>query len=286
MTQNGYLQLALYVVVLIALAKPLGAYMANVYEGRSVVTRLGAPLENLIYRLCGVDATKEMRWTRYALAMLLFNLLGVLVVYALQRLQIVPPAQPAGVRCGIARLFVQHGSELRDEHQLAGLRWRIHDELPHADACADGAELRLRGHRHGGADRADPRPGASHRADHRQLLGGPHPQHALHPAASLARARGGSREPGRGPDPLALPDRAAGRVGGVRRAQARCRRSAAQGRQGQRRHGESGAEGTDPCCRPRRVADRDQAARHQRRRLLQRQLGAPVREPDAAFQLS
>ena len=94
MTQNGYLQLALYVVVLIALAKPLGAYMANVYEGRSVVTRLGAPLENLIYRLCGVDATKEMRWTRYALAMLLFNLLGVLVVYALQRLQSYLPLNP------------------------------------------------------------------------------------------------------------------------------------------------------------------------------------------------
>ena len=94
MTQNGYLQLALYVVVLIALAKPLGAYMANVYEGRSVVTRIGAPLENLIYRLCGVDATKEMRWTRYALAMLLFNLLGVLVVYALQRLQSYLPLNP------------------------------------------------------------------------------------------------------------------------------------------------------------------------------------------------
>ena len=94
MTQNGYLQLALYVVVLIALAKPLGAYMANVYEGRSVVTRLGAPLESLIYRLCGVDATKEMRWTRYALAMLLFNLLGVLAVYALQRLQSSLPLNP------------------------------------------------------------------------------------------------------------------------------------------------------------------------------------------------
>jgi potassium-transporting ATPase potassium-binding subunit len=96
MTANGYLQLALYVVVLIALAKPLGAYMANVYEGRSLVTRLGAPLEHLVYRLCGVDPEKEMRWTQYALAMLVFNLLGLLAVYAFQRLQAELPLNPQG----------------------------------------------------------------------------------------------------------------------------------------------------------------------------------------------
>ncbi len=96
MTANGYLQLALYVVVLIALAKPLGAYMANVYEGRSLVTRLGAPLEHLVYRLCGVDPEKEMRWTQYAFAMLVFNLLGVLAVYAFQRLQAELPLNPQG----------------------------------------------------------------------------------------------------------------------------------------------------------------------------------------------
>ena len=96
MTPNGYLQLALYVVVLIALAKPLGAYMANVYEGRSLVTRLGASLEHLIYRLCGVDPEKEMRWTQYAIAMLLFNLLGLLAVYVLQRFQANLPLNPQG----------------------------------------------------------------------------------------------------------------------------------------------------------------------------------------------
>ena len=94
MTANGYLQLALYVVVLIALAKPLGGYMANVYDGRSVVNRLGAPFESLLYRLCGVDPEKEMRWTQYALAMLLFNLLGLLAVYAFQRLQAELPLNP------------------------------------------------------------------------------------------------------------------------------------------------------------------------------------------------
>ena len=97
MTANGYLQLAFYVVVLIALAKPLGAYMARVYEGQpAVLNRLGAPVERLLYRLCGVDPEREMRWTEYAVAVLVFNLLGLLVVYALQRLQALAAAQSAG----------------------------------------------------------------------------------------------------------------------------------------------------------------------------------------------
>ena len=95
MTANGYLQLALYVVVLIALAKPLGAYMARIYQGEpAVLNRVGAPLENLLYRLCGIDPAREMRWTQYALAMLWFNLLGLLALYALQRFQAVLPLNP------------------------------------------------------------------------------------------------------------------------------------------------------------------------------------------------
>jgi len=95
MTANGYLQLALYLGVLLLLVKPLGAYMANVYEGRvAFLNRFGTPFENLLYRLCGVKPTQEMRWTQYALAMLVFNLLGALAVYALQRLQAYLPLNP------------------------------------------------------------------------------------------------------------------------------------------------------------------------------------------------
>jgi K+-transporting ATPase ATPase A chain len=97
MTANGYLQLAFYVVALIALAKPLGMYMAAVYEGRSAVVRMFAPFERVIYRLCGVDAEKEMRWTQYALAVLWFSLFGLLAVYGLQRLQNALPFNPAGM---------------------------------------------------------------------------------------------------------------------------------------------------------------------------------------------
>ena len=95
MTGNGVLQLVVYVVVLLALAKPLGAYMARVYEGRPLaLDRFLGWLERLIYRLSGVRHGSEMGWTTYAVTMLLFNLAGVLVVYALQRLQGPLPLNP------------------------------------------------------------------------------------------------------------------------------------------------------------------------------------------------
>ncbi len=98
MSANGLLQIALFLGVLIALAKPLGWYMARVYEGKlPVFVRWVAPIENLFYRLCGVDSKQEMRWTRYALAMLWFALLGVLAVYAMQRLQGMLPLNPQGL---------------------------------------------------------------------------------------------------------------------------------------------------------------------------------------------
>jgi K+-transporting ATPase ATPase A chain len=97
MTANGYLQLLFYLVVLIALAKPLGSYMAAVYEGRSAAVRIFAPFERLIYRVCGVDPAQEMRWTQYAGAVLWFTLFGLLAVYGLQRLQALLPLNPAGM---------------------------------------------------------------------------------------------------------------------------------------------------------------------------------------------
>src|SRR6202158_5527182 len=95
MNTSGWLQLGFYVVVLLLLAKPLGAYMAAVYEGRATrAQRIGGPLERLIYRGAGIDPNEDMHWTRYALAVLWFNLLGGLAVYALQRLQQWLPLNP------------------------------------------------------------------------------------------------------------------------------------------------------------------------------------------------
>ena len=95
MNTSGWLQLGLYVVVLLLLAKPLGAYMAAVYDGHAMwAQRIGGPLERLIYRGAGVDPSRDMGWIDYALAMLWFNLVGALVVYAMQRVQQWLPLNP------------------------------------------------------------------------------------------------------------------------------------------------------------------------------------------------
>jgi K+-transporting ATPase ATPase A chain len=98
MTANGIFQLALYVVVLLALAKPLGAYMARVYQNQPLALgRVLGWLERLIYRWSGIQATEEMGWKTYAATMLIFNVVGMLAVYLLQRLQGVLPLNPQGL---------------------------------------------------------------------------------------------------------------------------------------------------------------------------------------------
>jgi len=90
-----WLQLGVYLGVLLLLVKPLGSYMARVYQGEpTTLGRLLRPVEEVIYRASGVQRKDEMDWRTYAAAMLLFNGLGVLVVYALQRLQGVLPLNP------------------------------------------------------------------------------------------------------------------------------------------------------------------------------------------------
>ena len=110
--------------------------------------------------LCGVprDAEqREMSWTTYAVAMLLFNGVGIVVVYAIQRLQARPAAQPGRDGRGVAGPVVEHRRQLRHQHELAELRRRDDDELPHADGRARRAELRLRRVGHGRHGRAHPR---------------------------------------------------------------------------------------------------------------------------------
>ncbi|HLF98153.1 MAG TPA: potassium-transporting ATPase subunit KdpA [Methylococcaceae bacterium] len=98
MSGMGLLQIAIYLVVLLALVKPLGGYMARIYRNEPAgLNRWLAPLESLLYRLGGIDPTQEMRWTDYAVALLIFNLLGALALFALQRLQGYLPLNPQGL---------------------------------------------------------------------------------------------------------------------------------------------------------------------------------------------
>jgi K+-transporting ATPase ATPase A chain len=97
---QGYAQIILLLGVLVASVKPLGGYMARVYEGEPILLeRALGWLERLIYRMCGVPRDpekREMSWTTYAVAMLFFNGAGILAVYGLQRLQGVLPLNPQG----------------------------------------------------------------------------------------------------------------------------------------------------------------------------------------------
>ncbi|HTS89228.1 MAG TPA: potassium-transporting ATPase subunit KdpA [Gemmatimonadales bacterium] len=106
MTVNGWFQLAFYLLVLLALAKPLGGYMARVFEGEPhLLSRWLGPIERLCYRLMGVRADEEMDWKRYAAAVLAFSLVGTLIVYGMQRLQgflMLNPANMGAVDVGVA----------------------------------------------------------------------------------------------------------------------------------------------------------------------------------------
>jgi len=95
MTTNGLFQITLYFVALLLFAKPLGVYMAAVYENRPLfLKRILGPLEAGFYRLSGVNPEQEMGWKSYAAALLWFNLFGGLVIFALQMLQAYLPLNP------------------------------------------------------------------------------------------------------------------------------------------------------------------------------------------------
>ena len=97
MTINGWVQIALYSVIIIALTRPFGGYMTRVFNGeRTFLSPVLRPVERAIYWCCGVDEKEEQHWLTYAVAMLLFSLAGFVILYALQRLQGVLPFNPQG----------------------------------------------------------------------------------------------------------------------------------------------------------------------------------------------
>ena len=96
MTVNGWIQIAIYFVVLTALVVPLGRYMARVFEGeRTFLTPVLRPVEIALYRIAGVDETREQHWLNYTVAMLLFNAAGFALLYSIMRFQAVLPLNPA-----------------------------------------------------------------------------------------------------------------------------------------------------------------------------------------------
>jgi K+-transporting ATPase ATPase A chain len=95
MTANGWFQIGLYVLVLFLITKPIGVFLARVFERqKTFLDSLLRPVERLIYRLCGVDENKEMRWTEYGTTMLFFSAVSLILLYLLERLQLWLPLNP------------------------------------------------------------------------------------------------------------------------------------------------------------------------------------------------
>jgi len=99
MTFNGWVQIIVFFALILAVTVPLGAYLFRVFEGsregsRQPLPRLLGPVERLCYRLCGVDPKREQSWLEYALALLIFSAFGMLLTYAIERLQQWLPLNP------------------------------------------------------------------------------------------------------------------------------------------------------------------------------------------------
>ena len=155
---TNVLLIVVYFGVLLALTKPLGMYITgSSAASEHSCRRCSRPVERGIYRLTGVDEAHEMRWTAYLAALLLFNLLGFLVVYLLQRLQGGLPFNPQGLPGVESGLLLQYRRLVHDQHELAGVLPRDHHELLDANDGAHGPELRLRRDRHRHRHRPDPR---------------------------------------------------------------------------------------------------------------------------------
>jgi K+-transporting ATPase ATPase A chain len=97
MTLNGWLQILFFLLAVFLVTPPLGGFMARVFSGqRTGIDPAARPIERLIYRLTGVEETRGMRWTEYAVSVLLFSVVSMLVLYAIQRLQGLLPFNPQG----------------------------------------------------------------------------------------------------------------------------------------------------------------------------------------------
>jgi K+-transporting ATPase A subunit len=191
-TVYGLSQLLLFLLLLFATARPVGSYMAKVFEGKStLLSRRLLPLEHWIYRLCGANPEAEQAWVTYAWACLAFGLVNFLSLYFLVRIQGILPLNPQHFGSGQAPADAQRVTpDLAFNIAVSFMTntsWqaydrRAHAELSRADVGDCGAELHLHGGRNGGGDRGNQgfRSGEDPHAG--QFLGGPHAVYPLYPA--------------------------------------------------------------------------------------------------------
>ena len=259
MSTGDFLTLATLALAILIVTPFLGRYIHRVMEGeRTFLSPILRPVERFVYRVCGVDETSEQDWKGYA------DLRpGNGLRRHRRRLRRLPPPghpalQPGRDSADVPGPGVQHVGQLRDQHQLAELLRRDRRDLPDAGDGPGRPQLHVGRHRPGRGYRPHPRADPSQHQDARQLLGRPDPRRPLHPPPDLDRRSPRPRLAGRSAD--VEPDRRS-------------------------RPRSQGATQTI-AMGPSRLAGMDQGDGQQRRRVLQRELVAPVREPDAADELA
>ena len=254
MTANGWVQIALFSVIVIAVTRPFGGYMTRVFNGeRTFLWPVLRPVERAVYWCCGVDEKEEQHWLTYAVAMLLFSVVGFVTLYALQRLQWYLPFNPQG-QTAVEQSFALNTSV----SFVTNTNWqsyvpRNHYGLPGADGRADGAQFCFGGDRHRPGLGADPWLCAARGQDNRQFLGRPDALHALHPIAVFGRHRAFCVWQG-------IPQNLGAYIDATTLEGAR--QTIAQG--------------------PIASQESNQNPRHQWRRFLERELVASLREPERA----
>ena len=158
MTANGWLQIGFFLLVILAITKPIGLFMARVFNREKTFLDFALrPVERLTYRLCGIREDHEMRWTEYGAAMLLFSAVSMILVYLIERTQHWLAFNPQGLANVAPDLAWNTASSFTTKHQLAVLRSRNHHELSDADGRVGVSQLRVGSDGHRAGHCSDPR---------------------------------------------------------------------------------------------------------------------------------
>ncbi len=206
MTANGWFQILLYLALILAVTKPMGVFMARVFNReRTFLDPVLRPLERLLYRVTGVDENHEMRWTEYAFAMLLFSGVSMLVLYLIERVQLYLPWNPQN----FAGVVPEHLAFNTAASFTTNTNWQNYSgettmSYLHPDGGVGLSQLRVGRGRHCAGHCLHSRHRPPGDADHRQFLGRSGARLSVGTAASLHGLRSAAGLAGSGAELEAL----------------------------------------------------------------------------------
>ena len=169
MTTNGWMQIGVFLALILAITKPLGVFMARVFSGeRTFLDPVVRPIERLLYRVTGVDEKHEMRWTEYAFTMLLFSGASMLLLYLMRaRAAVAAVVESAEIWRGTPALAFNTAASFTTNTNWQNYSGEAVDELSHTDGWARLPQLRVGG----GRDRAGDRVHSRHCAQGKDTIG-------------------------------------------------------------------------------------------------------------------